>query len=300
MSDSPARAQLMARIAGPLLSASIRAGAARDGNPETLAQAFSTAINRVVPIAQILVDALKPQSEAEHTAINALAAPVAAVLIAHNPELALDGDLGRLLKPSLNVLASFSDRESNMAPLSQMTDALPRGIVAMAPIVGCLSRYAFGKSPAKRLTDALDVFTRAQNDLLSSLPRGMTEDPALRIAIQESGALLFAGHFEATLAEPESDDADAQFKTLLSQWSQSLSLLNVLIQHAAFDEDGAAAKPAKRKAAPKAESNVTPLAARKKDDEAEEGEGETAGGGSSGGGVKPGYNPMSFFTKKGV
>ena len=72
------------------------------------------------------------------------------------------------------------------------------------------------------------------------------------------------------------------------------------LTRAAFDEDGAAAKPAKRKAAPKAESNVTPLAARKKDDEAEEGEGETAGGGSSGGGVKPGYNPMSFFTKKGV
>lgn len=291
MSDSLTRATLMARIAGPLLSASIRT--AEDVSGETLAQRFSEDINRVVPIAQILVETLKPENQSEHDAVNAIAAPVAAQLVAQNPDLFAAGEggeeLARLLKPALNVLASFCDRESEAAPLNALEDALPRSLVALSPIVGCLSQYAFGKSPAKRLTDTLDVWLRAQDDLLGGLPRDLRDSAEFRIAAQEAAAHLFCSHFQAAVAEREEGAPDAQFKTLLSQWGQSLSLLEVLIKHAAF-EDGAAAP-----------DNVRPLRAQKTD---EDGEGDEEGrGGSSGSGGranKAGYNPMSFFAKKGV
>lgn len=294
MSDPITKARLMAKIAAPLLAASVRAS--DDLNGETLAQNFSEDINRVVPIAQILVEALKPQNEAEHDAVNAIAAPVAAQLVAQNPDLFGEDnaeELARLLKPSLNVLASFCDREATAAPLSELQSGLPRSLVALSPIVGCLSQYAFGKSPAKRLTDALDVWLRAQDELLKSLPRDLRDDPEFRVAAQEAAASLFCSHFQNALNKREDGAPDVQFKTLLQHWGQSLALLEVLVKHAAFEDGGAASS----------DTNVRPLRTPPQN-AAEEDEGdEEQGGGSGGGGGranKAAYNPMSFFAKKGV
>lgn len=296
MSDVTTRARMMARIATPLLSASVRSHPS-NADPESLAQYFAADINRVVPITQALIAALAPKTEEEHEEVNAIVAPVTAQMVAQNAGLlAGEGEeIARFLKPSLNVLVSFCDRESHVEPLSDLDNPLGQSVLALSPIVGCLSRYAFGKSPAKRLTDTLDVLTRAQGELVGGLPRTMAADPALRCALMAASAHLFASHFDVMLnafAGTEMDDPEARFKELLSQWGQSIGLLGILVRHAAADGDTAAST----------ETNVRPLRARKsKDKQEDEDEGETSSsGGGSSGGVKPGYNPMSFFSKKGV
>lgn len=297
MNDIAVKATLMARIAAPLLSASIRA--TENLNGETLAQHFAQDINRVVPIAQILVEALKPQNEEEHNAVNAIVAPVAAQLVAQNPDLFGEDnteELVRLLKPSINVLASFCDRETSAPPLDALEGGLPRSLLALSPVVGCLSQYAFGKSPARRLTDALDVWLRAQEELFGGLPRGLSQDGEFRVAVQEAAAELFCSHFRAMQEERDrsAGDAtpDAQFKTLLAQWDQSLALLDVLVRHAGLDDSESAQQG----------GNVRPLRTQKTDESEEGDEDEEGRGSGSGGGVtnKAVYNPMSFFAKKGL
>lgn len=298
------RARLMARIAAPLMTASIRHQDASARTPETMAESFAADINRVVPLAQILVEALKPQNDAEHATINALTAPVAAKLVAQNSELlALDDaeEFTRLLKPSLNVLASFCDRDSAAAQPDEPQSALTRGLVAMTPIIGCLSYYAFGKSPAKRLTDTLDVYMRAQGDLLASLPAAMRRDPDLHVALQDAAASLFAALFDKMMLENDggTDDPNALFKNLLAQWTQGLSLLGVLLTHSVLDE--ASESPSTK--APK-QSKIRALRAKAviEDDESDDEDGDVQGSGGSGArGQKPdNYNPMSFFAKRGA
>jgi hypothetical protein len=128
------------------------------------------------------------------------------------------------------------------------------------------------------------------------MPRALSQDPEFRAAVQEAAANLFCSHFTAMQNERDRDGGDAspeaQFKALLSQWSQSLSLLQVLIKHAALEDADA-----------QASGNVRKLRAKSTDDEFEDGEDdEGQGGRSSGGGPmnKAAYNPMSFFAKKGV
>lgn len=295
MKEGLTKARLMARIAGPLLSATIRSSDWKDSDPEALAQRFADDINRVVPLAHMLVEILKPATDEERAAINALAAPMAAGLVAAHQELftgSATQDVTRLLKPSINVLASFCD--TNNAPDAGSPDTqsgIGASMIAMSPIIGCLSRYAFGKSPAKRLTDTLDAYSRAKKEVLAALPKTMRHDAALNLSLQQAAAQLFAAHFNVLMeTDGIQDQTDAQFKELLAQWSQSLSLLSVLLRHAALDDEGTAAVK-------------TGMAPANSDREQEDEDGEAQGGSGSGGGVthtmQAGYNPMSFF-KKGV
>lgn len=314
--DALERARLMARIAAPLLSASIAHMHPDQVNPDALAEHFSQDIHRVVPLAQILVDALKPRDEAEQSAVNALTAPVAAKLVAHNTDLLSEDsdEFTRLLKPSINVLASFCDRDSARAQIPDSEQPLARGIVAMAPIVGCLSYYAFGKSPAKRLTDTLDVYNRAQDELLALLPHTMRKDAALHASLQEAASGIFAALFDRILnhADLGKDDPNVLFQDLLAQWSKGLSLLGVLLSHSTGAPQQASAAPAKAPAAKERDKGEKLRALRnrraeeEKSGEDEEGEGGVMGSGGSGShGVTPdaqpaNYNPMSFFKKGGM
>ncbi len=309
----------MARIAAPLLTSSINRLHSDQINPDALAENFSQDIHRVVPLAQILVDALKPRDEYEQATVNSLTAPVAAKLVAHNTDLLSEDseEFTRLLKPSINVLASFCDRDSAKAQIPETEHPLARGLIAMAPIVGCLSYYAFGKSPAKRLTDTLDVYTRAQGELLAMLPQGMQKDAELHAALQEAAASIFAALFDRmlSLADLDKEEPNALFQDLLGQWSKGLSLLGVLLSHSAGVPRDSVAAP-KKAEAPKAKDDkgdklralrnrrAEEDKAAKEDDE--EGEGEIMGSGGSGShGVTPNaapanYNPMSFFKKGGM
>lgn len=296
--DALTRARLMARIAAPLLAATIRQSDGKTADAEALAQRFASDINMVVPLTQLLVEVIKPADEDEKAAVNTIAAPLAAALVSQNPDLAQAGEgLTRLLKPSLNVLASFCDSGDTVAGLFDEMDGLPGSMLALSPIVGCLSQHAFGKSPAKRLTDTLDAYSRARKDMLADLPKSMRIDGPLNIALQTAAAQLFASHFESATQDGTQEDkssADAEFKNLLAQWTQSLLLLAVLLRHAAGEGDTASpAVRASRKKQP---------AAQDRDDEGDDD--ETAGGSGGGGGraqtMQAGYNPMSFFAKKGV
>lgn len=306
--DTPAndildRARLMARIAAPLLSSSINNLGDDQLKPDALAESFAQDIHRVVPLAQILVDALKPRDELEQAAVNALTAPIAAKLVAHNQDLLTEDseEFTRLLKPSINVLASFCDRDSAKAQIPETKQPLARGLIAMAPIVGCLSYYAFGKSPAKRLTDTLDVFTRAQEELLALLPANLRQDAELHAAIQNAASKIFAALFNRMLARADlkQEDPNALFSELLSQWSSGLSLLGVLLAHSTGVETTGGP------AAPKDQEEKTDKlrASRPSSEDEEKGdeEGEIMGSGGSGShGQKPAnYNPMSFFSKRG-
>lgn len=301
----------MARIAPSLLSAILHNHSDID-NAETLGQHFSEDINHMLPLAQILVEALKPETEAEHNDINALVAPVAAQLLARNYGVFNTnepGDIVRLLKPSINVLVSYCDKMASDPIFNDMRNPVSRGLIAFAPVTACLTRYAFGKSPASRLTSILDAFSRKQDELRGLLPEELQNDPHMRFGIQDAAAQLFVAHFERTLDEmDDEDDSTEAFKVLLKNWQESLSLFNVLVAHAALG-DGASDSMIKRTKAKKPEaktdSKVRALKARPKnkitDDDEDEGDDEQ-GGGSSGGGKSPKVeNPMSFFaTKKGM
>lgn len=302
--ESLIRARMMARIAAPLLAASIRQGNGQEADPEDLAQRFASDINMVVPLTQLLVEVIKPADGVEQASVNAIAAPLAAALVSQNPALVQESDgLTRLLKPSLNVLASFCDGGEEAPGLFDEADGLPAAMLALTPIVGCLSRHAFGKSPAKRLTDTLDAYSRARKDVLAELPKSIRPDGALNIALQGAAAQLFASHFDALMAGGDAAEdksgADAQFKELLAQWTQSLLLLSVLLRHVAGGESEAAPAPSRKSR----QTTATAAAAKPQNDDDEdddEGAAGSGGGGGRGQKMQAGYNPMSFFAKKGV
>src|SRR5690606_36293497 len=135
-----------------------------------------------------------------------------------------------------------------------------------------------------------------QAQLFQALPQDIGQSAAVRCAVQDAAAQLFAAHFAAALEEGE-DGADAQFKSLLSQWGQSLSLLDVLVRHAVLDGDDAAASAPR----PAATGNVRAIrpAPENGDDEEDDGEQGGSSGGGGGRANKAAYNPMSFFVKKG-
>ncbi len=299
----------MARIAPSLLSAILHNHNDID-DAQILGQHFSKDINHMLPLAQILVDALKPETEEEHNDINALVAPVAAQLLARNYGLFSSdepGDIVRLLKPSINVLVSYCDKMASDPIFNDMRNPVSRGLIAFAPVTACLTRYAFGKSPASRLTSILDAFSRKQDELRGLLPDELKQDPHMRFGIQDAAAQLFVAHFENTLQEMDDDDnANDVFKVLLQNWQESLSLFNVLVAHAAFGDDAGdkMMKPRKGKksnAKPesaKPDSKVRALKTKAKDDDDDD---EEEQGGGSGGGKSPKVsnpNPMSFFANK--
>lgn len=310
MSEVLKRAKLMARIAPPLLSAILYNHDDVD-DAESLGKLFSEDISHMLPLAQILVDALKPEGEEEQNDVNALVAPVAAQLLARNYGVFSDepGEVVRKLKPSINVLVSYCDKMASDPIFNDMRNPTSRGLIAFAPVTACLTRYAFGKSPASRLTSILDAFARKQRELQTSLPAELKDDPHMRFGIQDAAAQLFVAHFERTVDEMDDDDEPAAaFKVLLKNWQESLSLFNVLVAHAALG-DGAedtmvkrAPKKIKKRKTQSTNENseeqsvraVKPSSQIQDDDDEETGE----GGGSSGGGVQPGYNPMSFFANK--
>ncbi len=310
MSEVLKRAKLMARIAPSLLSAILHNHDDIE-DAEALGQHFSEDINHMLPLAQILVEALKPETEAEHNDINALVAPVAAQLLARNYSVFNShepGDIVRLLKPSINVLVSYCDKMASDPIFNDMRNPVSRGLIAFAPVTACLTRYAFGKSPASRLTSILDAFARKQDELRGLLPDELKQDPHMRFGIQDAAAQLFVAHFESTLQEmDDDDDAGEAFKVLLQNWQESLSLFNVLVAHAALGDD-AGDKMVKRNQAkaPKKEpeSKVRALKTKpKSDDDRDDDEDGEESGGASGGGKQPKpYNPMSVFAtgKKGM